>query len=187
MSVLKSVNDRGYFNPNPLGTSYEQQLQLVANEEAAMAIQVSTSLGQVESYGEEGQYDVPPFPGNDEPSKLWIPAAAGGSFGLNAESKNPEAGKEFLRVMAEPENMNQYAELSGALPGIPNDQFEGDPALEPMLPFVREAKTVPFMDQLWPNAEVQQIHFASVQQLFTGEITVGEALKRMDEAYQKGS
>jgi raffinose/stachyose/melibiose transport system substrate-binding protein len=43
------------------------------------------------------------------------------------------------------------------------------------------------MDQLWPNAEVQQIHFAVVQQLFTGEITIDEALRSMDEAYQKGS
>jgi raffinose/stachyose/melibiose transport system substrate-binding protein len=89
--------------------------------------------------------------------------------------------------MAEPENMNQAASLQGALPGIPNDQFEVDPDLKPMMPFLDEGKTVPFMDQLWPNAEVQQIHFAVVQQLFTGEITIDEALTRMDEAYQKGS
>ena len=187
MEKYLELNDRGYFNESPLGTSYEQQLQLVANGDAAMAVQVSTSLGQVENYGEKDQYIVLPFPGNEEPDKLWIPAAAGGSFGLNAEAKNPEGGKELLRVMAEPENMNQAASLQGALPGIPNDQFEVDPDLKPMMPFLDEGKTVPFMDQLWPNAEVQQIHFAVVQQLFTGEITIDEALRSMDEAYQKGS
>jgi raffinose/stachyose/melibiose transport system substrate-binding protein len=187
MEKYLELNDRGYFNENPLGTSYEQQLQLVANGEAAMAVHVSTSLGQVENYGEAGQYVVLPFPGNEDPDKLWIPAAAGGSYGLNADAKNPEGGKEFLGIMAEPENMNKSASLQGALPGIPNDQFEIDPALESMIPFLEEGKTVPFMDQLWPNAEVQQAHFAAVQQLFTGEITIDEALRRMDEAYQKGS
>lgn len=187
MEKYLELNDRGFFNKNPLGTSYEQQLQLVANGDAAMAVHVSTSLGQVENYGEPGQYVVFPFPGNEDPDKLWIPAAAGGSFGINAETENPEGSKELLRVMAEPENMNKAASLQGALPGIPNDQFEIEPALEPMMPFMEEEKTVPFMDQLWPNAEVQQAHFAAVQQLFTGEITIDEALTTMDEAYQKGS
>jgi hypothetical protein len=121
------------------------------------------------------------------PDKLWIPAAAGGSYGLNAESDNPEGGKELLQVMAEPENMNKSASLQGALPSIPNDQFQIPSALEPMMPFMEEGKIVPFMDQLWPNAEVQQAHFTAVQQLFTGEITIDEALRSMDEAYQKGS
>lgn len=187
MEKYLTLNEKGYFNPSPLGTSYEQQLQLVANGEAAMAVQVSSSLGQVESYGEKGQYEVLPFPGNDDPSKLWIPAAAGGSFGLNPKAKNPEGGKEFLRIMGEPENVNEFASLGGALPGIPNEQFQTPPALESLVPFVEEGKSVPFMDQLWPNAEVQQIHFAVVQQLFTGETTVKEALNKMDQAYQKGS
>ena len=187
MEKYLELNDRGFFNENPLGTSYEQQLQLVANGDAAMAVHVSTSLGQVENYGEPGQYVVLPFPGNEDPDKLWIPAAAGGSFGINAEAENPKGAKELLRVMAEPENMNKSASLQGALPSIPNDQFEIEAALEPMMPFMEEGKTVPFMDQLWPNAEVQQVHFAVVQQLFTGEITIDEALSRMDEAYQKGS
>lgn len=187
MEKYLELNDRGFFNENPLGTSYEQQLQLVANGDAAMAVHVSTSLGQVENYGEPGQYVVLPFPGNEDPDKLWIPAAAGGSFGINAEAENPKGAKELLRVMAEPENMNKSASLQGALPSIPNDQFEIEAALEPMMPFMEEGKTVPFMDQLWPNAEVQQVHFAVVQQLFTGEITIDEALTRMDEAYQKGS
>jgi raffinose/stachyose/melibiose transport system substrate-binding protein len=187
MEKYLELNDRGFFNENPLGTSYEQQLQLVANGDAAMAVHVSTSLGQVENYGEPGQHVVLPFPGNEVPDKLWIPAAAGGSFGINAEAENPKGAKELLRVMAEPENMNKAASLQGALPSIPNDQFEIEAVLEPMMPFMEEGKTVPFMDQLWPNAEVQQVHFAVVQQLFTGEITIDEALSRMDEAYQKGS
>jgi raffinose/stachyose/melibiose transport system substrate-binding protein len=187
MEKYLELNDRGFFNENPLGTSYEQQLQLVANGDAAMAVHVSTSLGQVENYGEPGQHVVLPFPGNEDPDKLWIPAAAGGSFGINAEAENPKGAEELLRVMAEPENMNKAASLQGALPSIPNDQFEIEAALEPMMPFMEEGKTVPFMDQLWPNAEVQQVHFAVVQQLFTGEITIDEALSRMDEAYQKGS
>ncbi|MGN9821770.1 hypothetical protein ACTMUQ_41540 [Streptomyces sp. SD11] len=38
------------------------------------------------------------------------------------------------------------------------------------------------MDQRWPNPEVQQAHFSAVQKLFSGDASVDEALKSMDEA-----
>ena len=46
-------------------------------------------------------------------------------------------------------------------------------------------KTVPFMDQQWPNAKVQPAHFAGVQDLVAGKTDVGGLLNKLDEAYQQ--
>ena len=62
-----------------------------------------------------------------------------------------------------------------------------DPVLKPFLPYLSDNKAVPFMDQRWPNAEVQPTHFAVVQELLGGKTTVDGALKKMDEAYRKGA
>jgi raffinose/stachyose/melibiose transport system substrate-binding protein len=57
--------------------------------------------------------------------------------------------------------------------------------LEPFLPFMEGNKAVPFMDQAWPNAEIQPAHFAVVQELLGGKTTVKAGLTKMDELYRK--
>jgi raffinose/stachyose/melibiose transport system substrate-binding protein len=44
-----------------------------------------------------------------------------------------------------------------------------------------------YPDQSWPNAQVQTVHNAVVQELFTGQASVADALKKMDDAYKQGS
>ena len=53
------------------------------------------------------------------------------------------------------------------------------------MPFVKEDKAVPFMDQQWPNAKVQPAHFAGIQELFAGKTNVQGLLKDMDKAYEQ--
>ena len=50
---------------------------------------------------------------------------------------------------------------------------------------MKEDKAVPFMDQEWPNAKVQPVHFAGIQELFAGKTTVQGLLKDMDKAYEQ--
>lgn len=180
------LNEREYFNPNPNGTTYEQQLQMVANGEAAMAVSTSGALPQIEDYGEEGQYSIFAFPGVNDPEKVWIPAAPGNGFGVNSNSDNIDVSKTFLTFMSETENMNDFANSVGGLPLIPNEQFEVPETLESMVQFVEQERNVPFMDQRWPNAEIQPVHFAVVQEVFAGETTIDEALRRMEAAYDQG-
>jgi raffinose/stachyose/melibiose transport system substrate-binding protein len=116
---------------------------------------------------------------------VWIPAAASAGWSVNAESDNLDASLEFLRFLAEPENLTAYSTLRSEIPAVLADGAEIAPELAPMVPFIEEGRSYPFMDQLWPNAEVQQAHFAGVQQVFAGDATIEEALASMDEAYQR--
>ena len=49
--------------------------------------------------------------------------------------------------------------------------------VEPFLPYVKDNKAVPFMDQGWPNAKVQPAHFAGVQELLAGKTTIPKLLE----------
>ena len=60
-----------------------------------------------------------------------------------------------------------------------------DPMLEPFAPFLSENRTIPFMDQQWPNAKVQPAHFAGVQELVAGKTDVSGLLEQLDEAYKQ--
>jgi raffinose/stachyose/melibiose transport system substrate-binding protein len=183
--MYMDLNERGYFNEDPLATTHELALELVGTGEAAMYIQVSAIIPELEAIGGEGNFGLFPLPGADVAEEVWIPAAASAGWSVNAESENLEESLAFLRFLAEPENLTAYSALRNEIPAVLAEGAEIDPILAPMVPFIEEGRSYPFMDQLWPNAEVQQAHFAGVQQVFAGDATIEEALAAMDEAYQR--
>jgi len=180
------LNDRGYFNEDPLATTHEDALNLVGTGEAAMYVQVSAILPDLEAIGGKGNFALFPFPGADNAADVWIPAAASVGWGVNANGDNQDASKEFVRFLAQPENLTSYAELRFEIPAVLAEGKKVSPVLAPMVTFIEQGKSYPFMDQLWPNAEVQQAHFAGVQELFAGDGTINDLLSAMDEAYKKG-
>jgi raffinose/stachyose/melibiose transport system substrate-binding protein len=99
---------------------------------------------------------------------------------------NPEDGMAFIEFLGSEQGQEIYAGEGAALPGLPRDDFDADPALDVLIDFQAEGRTVPSMDQMWPNPEVQQEHFNFVQQLFAGDTTIEEGLDAMDELYQQG-
>jgi raffinose/stachyose/melibiose transport system substrate-binding protein len=183
--MYMDLNERGYFNEDPLATPHELALDLVGTGEAAMYIQVSAIIPELEAIGGEGNFGLFPVPGAEVAEEVWIPAAASAGWGVNAESDNLEESLEFIRFLALPENLTAYSSLRNEIPAVLAEGAEIDPVLAPMVPFIEEGRSYPFMDQLWPNAEVQQAHFAGVQQVFAGDATIEEALAAMDEAYQR--
>ena len=183
MNKYLELNKRGCFNKNPLGTSFEESLQMVGSGKAAMVIQVSGIINQVRTFAGHDRFAMFAVPGADDASKVLIPAAAGSGYAVNAKSKRSAAATAFVDFLAEEETMNLYAKRIGSLPAFPIATALNDPTFEPIRPFVQSGKGVPFMDQRWPNAKVQQVHFAVVQELFSGSISVPDALGRMDAAY----
>src|SRR5690606_13750306 len=105
-----------------------------------------------------------PVPGADDASKVWIPARVVVGLGVSAHSKAQDEAKAFLEFLGEQKNMNRWAEAVACVPLSRDSGSKIDPVLEPFLPFIDDDKAVPFMDQAWPNAEVQPAHFAAVQE-----------------------
>jgi raffinose/stachyose/melibiose transport system substrate-binding protein len=55
------------------------------------------------------------------------------------------------------------------------------------LTYVKDNRTVPFMDQLWPNAKVQQTMLSGLQEIFSNQSTPQKVLAAMDQDYKSGS
>jgi raffinose/stachyose/melibiose transport system substrate-binding protein len=115
-----------------------------------------------------------------------MPGAASGSFAVNAEPNEPELALAFIDFMATPDAMNTFAGVGGSLPAIPNDEYELAPALASFVEFQSAGRTVPFMDQLWPNPRVQEAHLTGVQEIFAGQSSIEDVLATMDDAYERG-
>lgn len=180
------LQKRGYFNDNPNGTTFEQQTSMVATGEAGMAIQVSAVLPDFRKAATNADdLSMFPVPGADTADGVWIPAGIVVGLGVSARSKNLDAAKAFIEFLGEQKNINAWAEAVACVPLVQDSSSKIDPVLDSFLPFLKDNKAVPFMDQAWPNAEVQPAHFAVVQELLGGKTTIPEALKKLDDTYRK--
>jgi raffinose/stachyose/melibiose transport system substrate-binding protein len=177
---------RGLFNKSPNGTTYEQTQQLVGSGKAAMAVQVIATmppfLAAAKDKSELGTF---PFPAADDPSALQIPAGVDAGLAASAHGKHLDEAKRFIAWMGRPENMAAFSKATYSIPLVGGESARLDPALQPFTPFLKENKTVPFMDQEWPNAKVQPAHFAGVQDLIAGKTDIPGLLKTLDEAYRQ--
>jgi raffinose/stachyose/melibiose transport system substrate-binding protein len=188
LEMYMSLRDKGFFNPSPTGTTYEQATAMVANGEAGMAVQVSAVLSAFrDAASDASQLSMFPFPGADDPASVLIPAGVVVGVGVHARSKNLAAAKAFVSYLGEQAQINAWAKSIAAIPLHQDASSSIDPALTPFLPFTKAGRAVPFMDQRWPNAEVQPTHFAVVQDLLAKQTTIDAALKKMDSVYRKGA
>lgn len=176
------------FQDNALGTTYEDALKLVGQGEAMGSVQVNASMVAILQSAPDGTtLSFEPLPADDDAASTRMAAALGASYGLNAKAKNPEGAKAFVEFMTSPEGQTAYATASAALPVLPaSSDYEQDPALDTAVTYLKEGKTDPFMDQLWPNAKVQQTHFEVLQKLLAGDMSSKEAAQEMDKVYAEG-
>ncbi|MEV5728351.1 ABC transporter substrate-binding protein [Streptomyces pharetrae] len=180
-----AMNDRGCFGPRPLGTSYEDALDQVADGRAVGVVQVASTLSALRAAAPGLDLRMTALPATDDPEETRMPGAVSAAYGLNADSPHREAALGFIDFLGSEEGQNLYNRSGATLPAIPHTSFAVDPAVEEVAERQKAGTTVPFMDQRWPNSEVQRTHFAQIEALFAGTTSVDEALAALDRAYQK--
>jgi len=181
------MQKKGCFQSNDLGTVYEDALKMVAKGDALASVQVTSSLAAMQQGAPSGTtFKMEPLPATDDASKTRMAGATGAAYGVNAKTKNKAAALKLVDYLASPEGTNLYATAVSGIPTIPNATFKLNPSLDVVAQYQKD-KTDPFMDQLWPNAKVQQIHFEVLQKLLAGKESATDALKEMDAAFAEGA
>ncbi|HEX8627033.1 MAG TPA: extracellular solute-binding protein [Catenuloplanes sp.] len=186
MNKYLEMNRRGCFQKNPNGTSVDAATSQAAKGETVGIVQGSFQLAALQAAAPaDTKFVMTALPATDNPAEFKMAGAAGATFALNAKARNKDLAVKFLDFMAQPENMNLWAKTGGSLPAFANDQFSADGTLAEFVTYQKEGRTVPFMDQLWPNSKVQATHLTGVQDMFAGKATPAQVLGRMDAEYQK--
>lgn len=174
----------GCFQKNPLGTTYEAYQGLAATGRTLGIIQGNWVIALLKQKNPKGTFTLRALPATDDPSETLIPAAAGAGYGVNAKAKNERLALKFVTFVMSPEGMNLFVEKQGGLPSLPDTGYAVDPSLTALSQFVEADRTVPFMDQLWPNAKVQQTMLSGLQEIFSGQSRPEKLLDDMDADYE---
>ncbi|MCW3016874.1 MAG: extracellular solute-binding protein family 1 [Solirubrobacterales bacterium] len=175
----------GCFNKGFTGTSFDDAQKMVAQGKAAMEVTVSEAFPAIQQAAKDpSQIAMFPFPAADSAAANWVPSNVSVGFGVNARSKNQADAKQFLDFINSPAEAAKWANSLGDLPL--GDNPTAPPGITEMVPPIKAGHVAGYPDQSWPNAEVQTVHNAVVQELFTGQTSIDGALTKMDDAYKQG-
>ena len=187
MAKYLEMDKAGCFQKNPLGASYEASQQLAATGKTLGLIQGNWVIALLKKQNPSGTFTLKALPATDDPAGFVMPAAAGAGYGINAKTKNKDLALKFVNYVMSPEGMNLFVTKQGGLPSLPDTGFTVDPSLTELSTFVTSDRTVPFMDQLWPNPKVQQTMLSGLQEIFSGQSTSDKMLAAMDSDYKAGT
>ncbi|MEV0775960.1 extracellular solute-binding protein [Streptomyces sp. NPDC050428] len=187
LAKYEEMEKTGCFQKSPLSTSYEASQELAASGKTLGIVQGNWIVSLLKGKNPQGKFTLKALPATDDPGGFLMPAAAGAGYGVNAKAKNKELALKFVDFVMSPEGMNAFAEKQGGLPSLPDTGHAADPALSELTTFINDDRTVPFMDQLWPNAKVQQTMLSGLQEIFSGQTNAAAVLKDMDTDYRAGA
>ncbi|MFF9035632.1 ABC transporter substrate-binding protein [Streptomyces sp. NPDC014892] len=182
-----TMEKTGCFQKNPLGTNYEASQQLAATGKTLGIVQGNWVIALLKQKNPKGTFTLKALPATDDPAQTLIPAAAGAGYGVNAKAKNEELALKFVDFVMSAGGMNAFVKKQGGLPSLSDTGFAADPSLAELSEFIESDRTVPFMDQLWPNPKVQQTMLSGLQEIFSGQSTPEKLLDEMDADYKSGS
>ncbi|WP_381793111.1 ABC transporter substrate-binding protein [Streptomyces niveus] len=187
LAKYEEMEKTGCFQKSPLSTSYEASQELAASGKTLGIVQGNWIVSLLKSKSPKGKFTLKALPATDDPGGFLMPAAAGAGYGVNAKAKNKELALKFVDFVMSPEGMNVFTGKQGSLPSLPDTGHAADPALSELTTFINDDRTVPFMDQLWPNAKVQQTMLSGLQEIFSGQTNAAAVLKDMDTDYRAGA
>ncbi|WP_245665299.1 extracellular solute-binding protein [Actinoplanes subtropicus] len=171
MAKYQEMSKAGCFQKNPLGTSYEAGQTLAAAGRTLGIVQGNWVISLLKGKNASGHFTMKALPATDDPAGFLMPAAAGAGYGVNAKAKNKDLALKFITFVMSPEGMKTFNEAQGSLPTLAGAGTPVDPGLAELTTYVKDNKTVPFMDQLWPNAKVQQTMLSGLQEIFSNQST----------------
>jgi len=187
MAKYLEMNQSGCFQQKPLGTNYEGSQDLAATGKTLGLVQGNWVIALLKQKNPSGTFVLKPLPATDDPNSTFMPAAAGAGYGINVKTKNKDLALKFVNYIMSPAGMTVFNKKQGSLPSLPDTGYAIDPSLTVLSTFINSGKTVPFMDQLWPNAKVQQTMLSGIQEIFSGQSSPDKMFAAMDSDYKAGS
>jgi raffinose/stachyose/melibiose transport system substrate-binding protein len=181
MDRFGQMNEAGCFNDDATGANQEEQNRLVASGEATGYFGIATQLAAMADLAPDVEFRITPFSGDDDPATDLMVASNAGGAAVNSASGNKDAAFAFVDWLGSAEGLEIYNDaLAGTVPSIPTGEDYEDINLAVTSEYVADGRTVPFLDQDWPNPRIQQAMFSGVQGMLAGSQTSEDVLAAMD-------
>jgi len=180
---IVEMNDKGCFQDGAAGGTFDSITQGMGGGTsltAAVPGSAAASIGDATG----AELNVQAFPPADG-EKAFTVTGANYAWGINAASDDAvkASAQAFLDWVAQPENAQAYADLSGSVPITGIDSETLLPEYAPIGDLLANGDYAGLPNATWPNPAVYDALGVGVQGLLTGQKTVDQVLADMDAAW----
>jgi len=182
---IVEMNDKGCFQDGAAGGTFDSITQGMGGGTsltAAVPGSAAASIGDATG----AELNVQAFPPADG-EKAFTVTGANYAWGINAASDDAvkASAQAFLDWVAQPENAQAYADLSGSVPITGIDSETLLPEYAPIGDLLANGDYAGLPNATWPNPAVYDALGVGVQGLLTGQKTVDQVLADMDAAWDQ--
>lgn len=179
LEQFKELNDKGYFQPDSLGTSKDIAASLFAQEQAAMLATGSYMMASnLELNPDLEQGLMAPITVSADEAVYEGVHTTTFMLGLNAKSPHPEEALSFIEFLSRPEIAEIYANETGQLVTVKGVNYSTPELQESALWAEKKTRFQP--RYLISNANVEKAVTSSIQMVLSGV----EPLQAAEEAQQ---
>jgi raffinose/stachyose/melibiose transport system substrate-binding protein len=183
LNDIIALNDGGCFQDGVAGGTFDTITQNIGSGTsltAAVPGSAAISIGA----GTGLDLTVQAFPPADGQEAFTL-ASANYAWAINASSEDDvkASAQTFLDWLAEPEQAQTFADLSGFVPISGATADNVNPVYEPIAGLLESGDFAGLPNATWPNPAVYDTLGTGVQGLLTGQKTVDQVLEEMDAAW----
>ncbi|GAA2026362.1 extracellular solute-binding protein [Agromyces tropicus] len=180
---IVAMNDGGCFQDGAAGGTFDSITNGIGGGTSLSAAVPGSAATSINA-GAGLETDIQAFPPADGQGDFML-ASANYAWAINASAEDgaKTSAQEFLDWVAQPEQAQQYADLSGAVPitGVSADTLL--PVYQPVADLLESGAYTGLPNATWPNPAVYDALGVGVQGLLTGQKTVDQVLDDMDAAW----
>jgi len=183
-NMLVDLVDKGYFQKTMLGDGNDQATANFYNGKAAMVIQGSWAIGQINGNGPEvgkvtGVFPFPAVDASTGDGNRWVVKTD--NICISKNSKNVEGCTEFLKSLTSESAQKASAEVAGKIPVIKNANVDLEKAPK-QFAYLNEAMktmsgTLGFYNEMLPNAKLGDEFNNTIVAIVTKAKTPEQAFK----------
>ncbi len=188
--ISKLVELSKYFQPTAAGDSNDQATAAFYNEEAAMLIQGSWVIGQMNGANPAieakcGVFSFPAIPGAADPNRMIVKTD---NIVMSATTKHEDAVVALMKMFTDEEAQKYMGEVAGKIPvtGVNIDLNKAPKQLGYVMDMLsRSTGTLGFYNESFESVEAGDAFDAAVVDAFLGAKTVDEALAQINDFFSK--
>lgn len=176
------LKNAGCFQEGASADTIVKAFNLLGSNEAVMFLAPSAAIGGIMGVNPNFPAAMFPVPGPTADTTRAI-TEYNDSFSVNAKSPNQEAAMKLVDFLSQPDQLAAYAKIQGEI-SVPDSVTGTVPELYSAFgPLLQQKKTVTLPSLVWPNPAVGTAMAPGMQGLITGQKTIADVLKDLDNAW----
>ncbi|GAB7004822.1 hypothetical protein JCM18899A_22950 [Nocardioides sp. AN3] len=183
LQAMKDLNDSGCFQDGAAGAGFDALTNgMGQGKMTAFSAPGGGAKDIMDSTHGAVTLTVLPMPAPSG-SETYLMAGTPDALAGNAKTKSPKLVSDFLNWITQPAQTEATAEASGEVPVGKVDTSKLLPQYAGVKDLIDQNKTAPYGYLGWPNGEVYNALGTGVTGLLTGQKSVDDVLKAMDDAW----